>query len=269
MPGLRERARRQVLRSTPGLVGVRWMVAERVRGPSWLEAAEVDGSQATLLADRLGDHVHDGPFTGMELPAGAVCSERWPKLAGTYEEELRPVLAHCLERHPTTAVNVGAAEGYYAVGLARAGVSRVIAVDALARARRRLREVAAVNGVADRIEVRALATRRRLDSWLSGGGLVVMDCEGAEYGLLDPARCPNLARADVLVEIHEFAVTGLTAELTARFAPTHTVELIHQAPRDPDRVGLLAGLDPATRRAAVAEQRPGRLLWAYLEARAA
>ncbi len=268
MPGLREQLRRRVLRTSPGLLAVRWMVAERFRGPSWLDGGTDDPASATLQA-LLGDEVQAGPFAGMALPVEAVCSERWPKLLGTYEEELGAVVERCAAQHYRTVVNVGAAEGYYAVGFARAGAGRVIAVDPLARARARLRTVAEANGVSDVIELRAIATRRRIDRWLGDGGLVVMDCEGAEYGLLDPARSPNLARADVLVEIHEFAVEGLTAELEARFAPTHEVEWIHQAERHPEAVPALAGLDQATRLAAVAEQRPRRLLWAFFSARRA
>jgi hypothetical protein len=240
------------------------MLTERLRGTDWLAADE--GPQAEQLHAELGDEVHGGPFSGLALPVDAVCSERWPKLAGTYEQELAPVVERCLEREYPVVVNVGAAEGYYAVGFARAGVPRVVAVDPLARARDRVRTVAAANGVADRVEVRALATRRRLDRWLVDGGLVFMDCEGAEYGLLDPARCPGLRRADVIVEVHEFAVDGLGAELAERFAPTHEVTWIEQAVRHPEREPALAGLAPELAAAAVAEQRPGRLHWALFSA---
>lgn len=267
MSALRERARRRVLRSAPGLAALRWMVAERVRGPNWLDSAVGDDPTTVTLAARLGDEVQAGPFAGMALPVDAVCSERWPKLVGSYEEELGPVVARCVAHRYPVVVNVGAAEGYYSVGFARSGAGRVIAVDPLARARARLRTVAEANGVLDRIELRAVATRRRIDRWLAGGGLVVMDCEGAEYGLLDPERSPHLARADVLVEVHEFAVEGLAAELEARFAPTHDAEWIDQTVRRPEAMTALAGLDTDTQRTAVAELRPRRLRWAFFAAR--
>ena len=264
MSGLRERTRLRVTRDAPGLVGLRWMLSERLRGTDWLAADE--GPEAERLHAELGDEVRGGPFAGLALPVDSVCSERWPKLAGTYEQELAPVVQRCIERGYETVVNVGAAEGYYAVGFARAGVPRVIAVDPLARARQRVRAVAEANGVADRVEVRALATRRRLSGWLEHGGLVVMDCEGTEYGLLDPARCPGLRGADVLVEVHEFAVDGLGAELAERFAPTHEVTWIEQAVRHPEQEPALVGLAPDLAAAAVAEQRPGRLHWALFSA---
>jgi hypothetical protein len=261
---LRERVRLRVTRDAPGLVGLRWMVSEPFRGSSWLAAD--DGPEAERLQAELGDRVHAGPFAGLSLPVDAVCSERWPKLAGTYEQELAPAIEACLAREYPVVVNVGAAEGYYAVGFARGGARRVVAVDPLARARRRVKEVAAANGVAERVDVRAIATRRRLSRWLADGGLVLMDCEGAEYGLLDPQRCPGLRAADVLVEVHEFAVDGLGAELAERFAPTHEITWIEQQPRHPEREPALAGLAPDLAAAAVREQRPGRLHWALFSA---
>ncbi len=266
---MRDRIRRGALRAVPGLMGLRWMVVERWRGPDWLQSEDVDPESAKVLAGALGEQVHGGPFDAMTLPTDAVCSERWPKLAGTYEQELHPVIERCLAHDHPVVVNVGAAEGYYAVGFARRGSPHVVAVDPLARARRQLRAVAEANGVADRIEIRALATRRRLHRWLADGGLVVMDCEGAEYGLLDPRRCPNLARAEVLVEVHEFAVEGLTEDLGRRFAPTHTCELIPQSPRDPDDVASLDGIDREVREQGIAERRPAALVWAHFQPRAA
>lgn len=262
---MRERVRVAAVRHAPGLLGVRWMIAERLRGDDWL--APQPGPHDDELADHLGEVVHDGPFAGLALPVDAVCSERWPKLAGTYEDELADAVAAALARRPPVVVNVGAAEGYYAVGLARAGVPRVIAVDPLARARERVRRVAEANGVADRVEVRALATCRRLDRWLAGGGLVVMDCEGTEYGLLDPDRAPALAGADLLVEVHEFAVDGLGEDLARRFAATHDLSWIEQHDRRPEQVPALAGLAPDLAAAAVAEARPRRLHWAHFTAR--
>ena len=53
-----------------------------------------------------------------------------------------------------------------------------------------------------------------------------MDVEGAEDFLLEPSRAPGLRTAEILVELHDMFVPGVTERLKARFEPTHTVSLI-------------------------------------------
>jgi methylase of polypeptide subunit release factors len=47
-----------------------------------------------------------------------VCSILVPKLLGSYEAELHPVLDQVIRNNYETIIDVGCAEGYYAVGLA-------------------------------------------------------------------------------------------------------------------------------------------------------
>ena len=52
----------------------------------------------------------------------SVGSAYWPKLIGTYEKELNIIIEGVLAKNPQLidgVVNIGAAEGYYAVGLAQ------------------------------------------------------------------------------------------------------------------------------------------------------
>ena len=63
--------------------------------------------------------VQTGPFAGMKYvcqSTGALC----PKLLGCYESELHPAIAKAISRQPKNIINVGCAEGYYAIGMARA-----------------------------------------------------------------------------------------------------------------------------------------------------
>ena len=67
-----------------------------------------------------GDVVAAGPFAGMRYVRGAVGSVLPPKLLGLYERELHTAIARIVAAAPDEVVDAGAAEGYYAVGLARA-----------------------------------------------------------------------------------------------------------------------------------------------------
>ena len=62
-----------------------------------------------------------GPFAGRALPARAssrACSFSGPYQVGSFELELYPVIERIVAAQPEFVVNVGGAEGYYAVGLA-------------------------------------------------------------------------------------------------------------------------------------------------------
>ena len=238
---MRDALRQWTLRNAPQVIAWRWTAREWMRGEDWLDsdATQREGPGQQELAEYFNDVVKAGPFRGMRLSVSAICSARWPKLAGCYESELHDAVSFCTGRGHRVLVNVGAAEGYYAIGLARlCPEMTVIAVDPLARARRRLQQVATENEVDSRVSTRSWASCHRIDRWLSGGGLVIMDCEGAELGLLDPKRSPNLAYADILVEIHDFAYEGLTSELSQRLEPTHHVRIIEQERSKNDELNL-------------------------------
>ena len=68
-----------------------------------------------------GDEVINGPFRGMKYPPREQwASCRFEKIHGTYEHELHRLIAQLASsKKYKTIVNIGAAEGYYSVGLAR------------------------------------------------------------------------------------------------------------------------------------------------------
>lgn len=175
-----------------------------------------------------------GPFQGMRYLAQAHGSTLLPKIVGTYEIELHETLERLCRQPLDLAIDIGAAEGYYAVGLARRlPHARVIGFDINKRARYFLRQLAQLNGVADRLDIRELATPDSLESALahSAHPLVLCDCEGAEIDILVPRQTPSLARAVLLIETHDGKRPGVTPGLTERFAPTHDIQTIPLRPR--------------------------------------
>lgn len=104
--------------------------------------------------------VLNGPFKGMKYPSlSAVGSAVFAKLLGSYERELHPTLEIVLERSCSEIIDIGCAEGYYAVGLAmKFENAKVYAFDSDAEARKRCSIMAKLNGVADRVIVDAQYT---------------------------------------------------------------------------------------------------------------
>ena len=83
------------------------------------------------------------------------------------------------------------------------------------------------------MDVRAACDARTLEDAISGRTLVICDVEGYEATLLAPAASPGLARATVLVELHEAASPGVGHLLRRRFAATHEWSEFPSRDRDP------------------------------------
>ena len=176
------------------------------------------------LAKRNGGEVLSGPFAGMDYSVKAAEGARSARLLGCYEAALAPVIEEIVASAPEVILDIGCAEGYYAVGLARRLTqARILARDESPLARDLCQALARLNGVADRVEVGGLVTHAEFDMALTRDTVVICDIEGAEIDLLDPAAAPGLLNARILVECHDCMTPGIAATLTARFTPSHHV----------------------------------------------
>lgn len=187
-----------------------------------------------LVRSKGSSRVMKGPFSGMKYIGISVASVHTPKLLGTYEQELHDIVRNVARFGVQHVIDIGAAEGYYAVGLAyMLPEVRVTAFETEKEGRDALAELALINGVQDRVQIEEKCEKADLVAALGSGEstVVVCDVEGYEDVLLDPAGAPALARSHILVELHEFAREGLTEDIRARFAPTHDIVQVWQEPR--------------------------------------
>jgi len=182
--------------------------------------------------------VLSGPFQGLSLPPKAAFGVYYPKILGTYELELHAIVEEIIARGFATVIDIGAAEGYYACGFAAAIPSaQVTAFEAMVTGRYLLQRTIDKNGLGGRVFVKGFCDSDELDICLRaarGPVLVFCDAEGYEYELLDPGRVTQLGRAAILVEVHDFAMDGLSGLLKHRFSKSHTIKEIHPRPRRRD-----------------------------------
>jgi hypothetical protein len=219
------------------------------------------------VARRYEHTVAAGPFQGMRYGAEAFYSGYAPKLIGCYEAELHPTMQQILARDYTLLVDIGAAEGYYAVGLAR-GLprSRVEAFESDDHARKLCGELVQLNHVADRVTLRGACDPEALHALpLDERSLVICDCEGYEIELIDPAAAPALSRCDLLVEMHDCFNPRITPTLLSRFQDTHDITLIDSRPHDPADFPAAHFLPPRDRALAVDDLRGAWLQWAFMK----
>lgn len=211
---------------------------------------------------REGARIRGGPFAGMEYVNAATEGALIPRLLGTYESELHPYLQRFAAEGIDTVIDVGCAEGYYAVGLARLMPQAVVhAFDIDEAARSACAELAAKNDVADRVRVGGAFAPRDFQAFAGRRALVIVDAEGAELDILQPQQAPALARMNLIVETHDVYRQGALQEIARRFAPTHELILVRQQPKVFELPGWLQELPHLDQLLAVWEWRAAPTPW--------
>ncbi len=251
-------------------------LAAQPPGPERLEAQlrHLAKWRSMVLANTLtlaakGDtRIPAGPFAGMDYAVEASEGGRAPRMLGAYEASLHPVIETVIARAYPQVLDIGCAEGYYAVGLARRMPdSTVHARDSDPHARALCAELARANGVGGRVQIGAQVTHADFALCAQAGTFILCDIEGAEGDLLDPSRAPGLEEADVLVEVHESMRPGLLAALRGRFEATHRITRIDRTLR-PDLLPAWAeGLSDLDRLLLLWEWRSTPTPWLWMERR--
>lgn len=218
------------------------------------------------FVDRHGLKVLGGPFAGMTYVPLSVGSAYVPKLLGSYECELHPAINTAIQEGYDGIVDVGCAEGYYAVGFARSMPgAQVFAFDTALEGRSLCAAMARGNDVEDRVTIAGTCDHAQLNALLTTGrNLVICDCEGYEYHLLRTESVPNLRRAHLLVELHPWAEPVASQAFLQEFAPTHDIHVLTSRDRCPEDFPPLAFLPKEKQQTAVNEWRPKDQQWVIM-----
>jgi len=217
------------LRLVVFLSGVRWWrFVERAHAQSGMRDV------CTRLMSLYGATVLCGPFKGLKLTTeGLLTACNSAGLLGTYEKELHPWIQELRPGKFDRILDIGAAEGYYAVGLALRTGARVDAYDPAPRALRLCRSMAKLNGVSSLVRTHSFCSQRTLLGLSGQRCFILSDCEGFETSLFTDEVVRALRNCDLIVELHDGPARPGTARriLEARFAATHRVDLVKFKPR--------------------------------------
>ncbi|HEX3699995.1 MAG TPA: hypothetical protein VHV27_04910 [Phenylobacterium sp.] len=190
---------------------------------------------ANIYLAREGSVVYGGLFKGMkylERPSQGLLLAR---LLGVYEGELHPYFEQFLAEGVDVIVDVGCAEGYYAVGLARLAPGVVVhAHDIDKTAQSLCAELARRNGVDDRVLIGGEFKPSDFEAFAGRRALILVDAEGAEVDLLDPVQAPALAGMRIVVETHDVFRPGAEAAMVERFSATHEITRVLPRPKAVD-----------------------------------
>jgi precorrin-6B methylase 2 len=209
-----------------------------------------------------GAKITGGPFAGMDYVTASTEGPLISRLLGTYESELHPYFEAIAAKGIDCVVDVGCAEGYYAVGLARMMPAVTVhAFDIEEKAQRVCADMAARNGVADRVIVGGELKPDGFEAFAGQRVLVIVDTEGAEVDILQPDLSPALADMSIIVETHDLYRAGALATMVERFTPTHDIVRVDQGPKTFDMPAWLRPLPHLDQLLAVWEWRARPTPW--------
>lgn len=193
-----------------------------------------------LLRLKSNNRILSGPFKGM---AFRYPQQEYAMLLGTWEFELADVILKILSSDYPLMLDVGAAEGYYAVGMAyRKPDAKVVAFEMEERVRKNLEILQKLNGTS--VDIRGKCEPEDLVMFKEKleGSFILMDVEGYESVLLDPSLIPSLSKATILVELHDMYVEGCSELIKERFFRTHSILQIDGVQRTIDHFPKSAGI---------------------------
>jgi len=230
--------------------------------------------RSKLIQDAFLQHhgtvVLAGPLKGMDFLPQSAEGCHIAKLLGCYEQPLLPFIERAIQHGYQRILNIGCAEGYYAVGMARCMPgTQVLAFDLNLTAQQVCAQLAVKNGVAGRVNVGALFKLEDFAAYAGQDVLVLCDIEGAERELLDPEAAPALKEMDLIVESHECLIPGITKRLVDRFAATHDIIVVEDNGQRQisDAPGWFNNLTHLDQLLAVWEWRSGPTPWLVMKVR--
>ncbi len=216
------------------------------------------------------DTVAYGPFRGMKLPAKSWWGsfDRTGKILGTYERQVMDYIAALKIGPQDVFIDIGAADGYFAVGALKGGLfDKVIAFEQAPQGRASLADVAELNGVT--LDIRETADATSLDKLVKEHptGVVLIDIEGAEFQFLDDTVLQILRKHHVIIELHRTNQPegkAKRAALIDRASAFFDHTSLHQAPIPIGSFPELAQFNDDHRLLAFSENRLDAMEWLTL-----
>ena len=211
-----------------------------------------------------------GPFSGMKYPSlNSDGSVLLTKILGSYEDELHEIIFSLIKNNYTEIIDVGCAEGYYAVGFARSmRSSKIYAYDIDGKVLQMCRDMAVLNNAEDGIVFGNFCSPETLgDFKFSGKGLIICDCEGYETTLFNNENFRNLNACDLLIEVHNLIDRDIRNYLENLFGSTHYVQIINSKLKHVDDYEELKSIGIKYYSDKILFERASRMEWMFLKSK--
>ena len=186
--------------------------------------------KTVLILNKINtDVVLNGVFKGMKYIKSSVGSTLLPKLVGSYENELSDTISIYKDYQFNNIIDIGSAEGYYAVGFAlNFKYNKIYTFDISHKARKLLKKLVDINNVSNKILINSTCTPDNLFNIDLNNSLILSDCEGFEKDLfLNPEVFKKLENTFLIIEAHDFLDPNITIDINSLYSKSHNVKIIH------------------------------------------
>ncbi len=203
--------------------------------------------------------VLNGPFKGLKYPFIDITEAALiPKIVGSYESQLHPVVEEIVKKRYDNILDVGCAEGYYAVGFASRMPDTVVhGYDINEHDLRLCEKMALHNNLHNLTYNKACTPETLLNLDDSKRNLIFSDCEGYELQLFTEEVIMKLKHADFLIEVHDVVNPVISNTIYDRFKHSHNIRVIDNRDVDKSYFKGLEKLSATEKQAAFLEHRGG------------
>jgi hypothetical protein len=217
-----------------------------------------------IVFRRLNGTIASGLFAGLQFTSTDILGTPMPKILGTYEKEIQEVFEQWNHKKFNRFINVGGAEGFYAVGITKKfEVEEAIVYEMLEKGQSMIRTISEKNRVSTCVQIHSKCEEHDLYKLCDecAKDLVFIDVEGAEIELLSSRVLERLRNSTVVVEAHDFQVDNCTNLVRQMFSNTHVTKVISSRARIEKDFPLSYPFPKAIKLAMMDERRPGVMNW--------
>jgi len=223
----------------------------------------------------LGGTVSYGPFKGLKFVGESWWEgdqDRAAILLGLYEKDILDILERSRTKY-STLINLGAADGYYAVGALMGGLfEKGYCFEVEPKGREIIAQNAMLNGVKDKLKIFGAATNDfylQIPSSERDRAVVIVDIEGAEFDVLTAEVFDAFTRSLFIVEIHDWVEQGEAKikRLQESIPSNYTLTTVKMGARDLSQFEELKNYNDTDRWLICSEGRPVLMSWFVIEER--
>jgi len=211
--------------------------------------------------------VLNGVFSGLKYPSLTISEAALvPKIIGSYEYQLQPWFRKIIETNYTDIIDVGSAEGYYAVGLAtKMPNTTVHCYDINEKDINFSKQMAEINNVRNMTWNTYCDDKTLMNFQRKGKTLIICDCEGFELQLFTDQVIQHCKDVDMLIELHDVVNPIISSTLLSRFQSTHTFSVVNNSNVHYDGITGVETLSAKEKEFAMCEHRGGLFKNTYME----
>ncbi|WP_185973717.1 FkbM family methyltransferase [Ferrovibrio terrae] len=231
------------------------------------------------LSERIRLHyantIGHGPFKGLKLVEDAHwgSADLGGMILGLYEQEILNELAG-LGRKPRSFIDLGAADGYYGLGvLAGELFEKSYCFEITEKGREVIARNTELNGLQDRVTILGEAKPdffKEIAADDLEDALLLVDVEGAEFDIINAETFKAFAKSTVIIEVHEWYpdIQDKLQRLLQQSAATHVARRFSTGARDLSGFPELKVITDNERWLLCSEGRPYLMSWYRFDPRA-